>query len=79
MSELVRTVTISSKGELTLPQEVRKAIGVDGEAQLTIRVDAGEIRLYPAADRARKAQDLYAKYVKKDISSDEFLATRERD
>lgn len=79
MGALVTNVKITADGELVLPPEVRKAIGLEGEARLTAKVENGEVRLIPTEARVARAQALYRKYAKRGRSTDEFLATRERD
>lgn len=46
----MKTVTISGSGRLTLPAEVRRALGLEGEAELEVVVDAQgeEVILRPA-------------------------------
>ena len=36
----MRTVTISGSGRLTLPTEVRRALGLEGETEMEVEVDA---------------------------------------
>ena len=36
----MRTVTISRSGRLTLPTEVRRALGLEGETEMEVEVDA---------------------------------------
>lgn len=35
----MKTVTVSETGRLTLPAEVRRAVGLEGEAELEVEVD----------------------------------------
>lgn len=35
----MRTVTVSGTGRLTLPAEARRALGLEGEAELEVEVD----------------------------------------
>jgi AbrB family looped-hinge helix DNA binding protein len=46
----MKTVTISETGRLTLPAEVRRALGLEGETELEVEVDpqSEEIILRPA-------------------------------
>jgi AbrB family looped-hinge helix DNA binding protein len=46
----VKTITVSSTGRLTLPAEVRRALGLEGETELEVEVDdeSEEIILRPA-------------------------------
>jgi AbrB family looped-hinge helix DNA binding protein len=79
MTELETTVKIAANGRMVLPQAVRQAIGIKGESKLILRVEDGEVRLSTVSSGVKKAQELYRKHVKHERSSDDFLATRERD
>ncbi len=72
-------VKVAENGRLVLPKSIRDAAGISGETRLSVRVEDGEIRLSPAERNVLRAQALYRKHVKHDFTSDEFLATRERD
>ena len=49
MSAVVKTAKISSKGQITLPREVRKALGTD---HVRIVSDRGSVRIEPVSDLA---------------------------
>ena len=49
MSAVVKTVKVSSKGQITLPREVRKALGSD---HVRIVSEAGLVRIEPIDDLA---------------------------
>ena len=72
-------VRIADNGRLVLPKAVRQAAGISGETSLSVSVQNGEIVLSTPERGLERARQLYRKHLKKDISSDEFLATRERD
>jgi AbrB family looped-hinge helix DNA binding protein len=72
-------VRVAENGRLVLPKAIREAAGIAGETRLSVRVEDGEIRLSPANRNVTRAQALYRKHVKRDFTSDDFLATRERD
>jgi len=76
MKEKVR---IAANGRMVLPKALREAAGIVGETELVLTVRDGRIEISMIADRVREAQEMVRKYVKRDITSDEFLATRERD
>jgi AbrB family looped-hinge helix DNA binding protein len=46
----MRTITVSETGRLTLPAEVRRSLGLEGETELEVEVDpeSEEIILRPA-------------------------------
>ena len=76
---LQETVKIAANGRLVLPKAMREAAGIKGETQLVLTLKDGQIRISTFADRVRKAQEIFRKSVKRPFSSDDFLATRERD
>jgi len=45
--EYIQTVTV--KGQVTIPAEVRKAIGVEPNSQVTVRLQAGKVVIEPVA------------------------------
>ena len=49
MSAVVKTAKVSSKGQITLPREVRKALGTD---HVRIVSEAGSVRIEPINDVA---------------------------
>ncbi len=72
-------VKIAANGRMVVPKALRDAVGIKGETDLVLSVEDGQIRISTVADRVRHAQELFRKAVKHDFTSDEFLATRERD
>ncbi|HXJ23805.1 MAG TPA: AbrB/MazE/SpoVT family DNA-binding domain-containing protein [Polyangia bacterium] len=40
----MKVVKVTSKGQVTIPQEARKALGVDEHTYLEVRVDGDEVR-----------------------------------
>lgn len=49
MSAVVKTAKVSSKGQITLPREIRKAFGTD---HVRIILEAGSVRIEPVDDVA---------------------------
>ena len=76
---LRETVRIAANGRMVLPKSMRDAVGIEGETELTLTVEDGHIRIATFADRVREAQEIFRKSVKRPFTSDDFLATRERD
>ena len=70
MTSSVKTAKVSSKGQITLPREVREALGTD---HVRIVYAAGEVRIEPLHDVAGSL----AQYVKGKKSSS-FRVTREK-
>ena len=64
----VKTVKVSSRGQITLPREVRKALGTD---HVRIVYDQGSVRIEPVNDVAGSL----APYAKKRVP---FRVARER-
>ena len=48
MKEITRAV--GAKGQVTLPAAVRKALGIDGNGQVTFVIDRGNVRIKSAQD-----------------------------
>lgn len=46
----MRTVTVSSKGQIAIPKDVRDRLRIRAGTKLTIDTSASEIRLRPAVD-----------------------------
>lgn len=72
-------VKIAANGRMVLPKALREAVGIEGETELVLTVRDGHIEISTIADRVREAQAMFRKYVKRDFTSDDFLASRERD
>jgi AbrB family looped-hinge helix DNA binding protein len=43
------TASITQRGQVTIPAEVRKVLGVKPREKVTFRIEADEVRLVPAA------------------------------
>lgn len=78
-AELRDKVKIAANGRMVLPKAMRDAIGIEGETTLFLTVKNGQIEIATIAETVRRAQELFRKSVKHPFSSDDFLATRERD
>ncbi len=79
MGRISEKVRIAGNGRLVLPKPIREAAGILGETRVSISVEDGEIRLTPASRSVARAQALYRKHAKKEISSEEFVESREQD
>ena len=69
-------VKIAANGRLVLPQSIREALGVKGEARLIATLEEGAVRLSPMSSAVEKARRLYRENVVNDASSDDFLKER---
>jgi AbrB family looped-hinge helix DNA binding protein len=72
-------VKIAANGRMVLPKSMRDAVGITGEAELTLTIKDGQIQISTMADRIREAREIFRRTVKRPFTSDDFLATRERD
>ena len=79
MTDIVTDLRVAANGRLVLPKAIRNAMGVHGETKLIATVQDGELKLSPISKGVARAQEIYRLHVKHERSSDEFLATRERD
>jgi AbrB family looped-hinge helix DNA binding protein len=52
------TATLTSKGQVTIPQAIREALGLDTGARLSFELDKGELRVRPL--RTKAWADLWA-------------------
>lgn len=76
---LTERARIAANGRMVVPKAIREAVGITGETDLLLTIQDGQIRISTLADRIREAQDIFRKSVKHPFTSDDFLATRERD
>ncbi|MBB5752152.1 AbrB/MazE/SpoVT family DNA-binding domain-containing protein [Prosthecomicrobium pneumaticum] len=78
MSQPIKAV-VSPSGQLSIPAELRKSMGIDGGGEVLLTLDGGELRVKTAAEgwrRAReKAQAILAQSGKS-FTVDDFLAER---
>lgn len=77
--DLREKVKIAANGRMVLPKSMRDAVGIEGETELVLTIKDGQIQISTIADRVRRAQEIYRNSVKHPFTSDDFLATRERD
>ena len=63
IKEKIRTVNISNRGQLVVPEDIRKDLGIKGEATLVLIEKNGEIVLRKESDilRAIEGEDLFWK------------------
>lgn len=71
-------VRIAANGRMVLPKSLRDAVGIEGETELVLTIKDGQIRISTIADGVRRAQEIF-RNLGKPFTSDDFLATRERD
>src|SRR3954463_1788077 len=71
---------IASGGRIVIPAEYRKALGLHEGDTVTMRLEAGEIRVYSFEEGLRRAQALVREFVPEGVSLvDELVAERRRE
>ena len=70
-------VKVSDAGRLTLPAEVRRALGLQGAGHVVMRLEGGEVRLSTMRQELKHIRALARPYAPKDrLASDELIAER---
>lgn len=72
-------IRVAQNGRLILPQSVRKAMGLEGEAKVILTLENDEVRLSPIGHGVARARALYKQHAKLDRTTDEFLADRKEE
>ena len=72
-----RSLTVGSDGRLVIPQEMREAMLLDKDPQVTVRVEAGELRVISRHVAIRRTQSKFRRLKRPGIDEvDAFLADR---
>ncbi len=70
-------VKVSDAGRLTLPIEVRRALGLKGAGHVVLRLEDGEVRLSTMRQELEHIRALARPYAPKDrLASEELIAER---
>ncbi len=70
-------VKVSEVGRLTLPAEVRRALGLKGAGHVIVTFEDGEVRLVTMRQELERIRALARPYAPKDrLASDELIAER---
>ncbi len=69
-------IRVAENGRMILPQSVRKAMGITGEAKVILTVENDEVRLTPISHGVARARTLYRQHAKAERTTDDFLADR---
>ena len=72
---------VTDSGQLQLPPEILKALGLDGGGKVVIEVHGSELRIRTFEDLAARAQELSRQLLadRPEASVDDFLAHRRRE
>ncbi len=71
--------TITSKGQITIPAEVRKDLGLDaGDRIVFVRSKQGEYSFIPATHSIRELKGLFARKLKRPVTIEEMNAAIRR-
>ncbi len=74
------TTTLQDGGRVVIPVTVRRALNIKPGASLVLRLDEGELRIFPASQRVERARQLLKPYIKEGVSLiDELIAERRHD
>lgn len=72
-------VKLSKEGRVLIPADVRSALGLNEGDLLSLKVEAGEIRLFDRTQALQRAQQIAQRFKKPGESVvDEFLNERRR-
>ena len=69
-------IRVAENGRMILPQSVRKAMGLTGEAKVILTLENDEVRLTPIGHGVARARALYRQYAKAERTNADFLADR---
>ena len=73
---LTMDIRVAENGRMILPQSVRKAMGLSGEAKVILTLENDEVRLTPIGHGVARARALYREHVKAERTNENFLADR---
>jgi AbrB family looped-hinge helix DNA binding protein len=75
----VRT-RLNENSRLVIPASIRRALDLQPEAEVILRVEDGELRMTTPQRRAERARQLFKKYVGEGVSlSEELIADRRKE
>jgi len=79
MSQEAR-LRVSGNGRMVIPIAFRRAVGINADDEVILRVEDDELHITTLKKRLERAQRLVRKYIKPGISlSDELIAERRRE
>lgn len=69
-------IKVAENGRMILPQSVRKAMGLQGEAKVILTLENDEVRLTPIGHGVARARALFRQHAKTERTVDDFLSDR---
>lgn len=75
MSETI-DLRIAANGRMVLPKVVRDAMGLSGDAKVTLTIEGDSVRLEPLSYRVLRARELYHRSRKSTRTTEDFLRDR---
>ena len=69
-------IRVAENGRMILPQSVRKAMGLQGEAKVILTLENDEVRLTPIGHGVARARALFREHATMPRSTDDFLHDR---
>ena len=72
-------IRVAENGRMILPQSVRKAMGLQGEAKVILTLENDEVRLTPIGHGVARARALFRAHVTVQRSTDDFLRDRKEE
>lgn len=69
-------IRVAENGRMILPQSVRKAMGLTGEAKVILTLENDEVRLTPLGHGVSRARALFREHATMQRSTDDLLVDR---
>jgi bifunctional DNA-binding transcriptional regulator/antitoxin component of YhaV-PrlF toxin-antitoxin module len=75
------TAMVSESGRLSLPADMRRALGLEKGGKVVITLENNELRIMTPREGLRRAQEISRKLLagKPNVSVDDFIAERRRE
>ncbi len=69
-------INVAGNGRMVLPASVRKAMGLQGDAKVILKIEDDQVRLSPMKNGVSRAQALYREHARQARTTDDFLVER---
>ena len=76
---IIKTVTVSGKGQISIPQEIRKQLAVEKGSKLVILLKDGKLLIRKATDMSQLMEDDFEDVVRYSERSLEEIWDNEKD